>query len=361
MRSHTSPPKPPFAPIIIPLANLPAADISLRPELSAVLSHTNIECKHLITLDDLSTSNSSLEKVLEPDRTRWILVDHNAMTGTLGSIYGQMVVGVIDHHEDEGKVPEHCESEPRIIEKSGSCASLVTNYLGDSWNRLSESQDNELHRQCDAHLAKMAMASILVDTTNMTVSTKVTPHDTNAMEYLESKTPDLDTDKFFDEIQNAKTDIGQLKLDDILRKDYKEWEAGTMKLGVAAVVKPMEFLINKAHTESRQDGNQPFVQALREFSEARKLDVLGIMTMYTDNDRFCRQLLVLSANTKANEAVSRFKKDSSSELGLKPLNNTDTGFENDKIQTWQQMAVQHSRKQVAPLLRNAMNQDPINN
>lgn len=79
----------------------------------------------LISLDDLREG-------LKAEDTKWILVDHNALQGELGKVYGGRVRGCIDHHDEEGKVPnkELCEAEGemRIIEKSGSCASLVIGW-----------------------------------------------------------------------------------------------------------------------------------------------------------------------------------------------------------------------------------------
>ena len=96
----------------------------------------------LISLDDLrehDTKSSQLTK-LKPDDTRWILVDHNALQGELGRTYGARVRGCIDHHDEEGKVPgkEICvrEGEMRIVEKSGSCASLVIAWARDGWAEM---------------------------------------------------------------------------------------------------------------------------------------------------------------------------------------------------------------------------------
>ena len=115
-----SPPKNAFSPVYVPITNIPAADIQLRPEYLAVFKHANIESKHLITLDDLPAL-SDIESKLAPENTKWILVDHNALQGQLGKMYAERVAGVIDHHDDEKKVPEDTGEEPRIIEKSGSC------------------------------------------------------------------------------------------------------------------------------------------------------------------------------------------------------------------------------------------------
>jgi hypothetical protein len=75
-----SPPKNAFTPLYVPITNIPAADIQLRPEFLAVFKHANIESGHLITLDDLPAL-SEIETQLAPENTKWILVDHNALLG----------------------------------------------------------------------------------------------------------------------------------------------------------------------------------------------------------------------------------------------------------------------------------------
>jgi exopolyphosphatase len=326
--------------------------------LEKLLNHTSISCSHLITLDDLSTPGISLEKVLVPERTRWILVDHNYMTGALGSIYRDSVVGVVDHHDDEHKVPRDCGQEPRIIEKSGSCASLVSNHLSQSWNSLPLPQDEATGKptECDAFVAKMAMASILIDTTNMTVSSKVTPHDTEAMTYLAAKVPGFKQDEFFEEISRAKEDIDKMSLVDILRKDYKEFEGVGLKLGIAGVIKPMIFLVDKAEDEKAGgDATDAFCKVLDEFAKQRSLDVVAVMTTYTPTTGdFSRELLVWGLNEAAREAVGRFERASSQELGLQEIRDKRLNFVDEDVKVWRQEAVQHSRKQVAPLLRKAL-------
>ena len=96
---------------LIPITNIPASDLPLRPELTALLKHADLAPSDLITLDDLGEAPFPLEA------TNIVLVDHNALQGTLGKLYSDSVRGVIDHHDDEGKVAP--EVHPRIVARSG--------------------------------------------------------------------------------------------------------------------------------------------------------------------------------------------------------------------------------------------------
>jgi exopolyphosphatase len=377
------PPQKAFTPLYIPVTNIPAADIQLRPELLALLPHANIEQHHLITLDDLPRAEDSS---LDPENTRWILVDHNALQGAIGQRYSHRVAGAIDHHDDESKVPKDTGSEPRIIIKTGSCTSLVTTYTREAWDTLSSAaqisgaanaqsdsdivvNDAAFASLWDAQVAKLALASVLIDTTNLQSDDKVTKQDLEAVRILESKiasspqgSKNFNRDQFFQEISKAKRDIGGLKLPDILRKDYKEWTEGCQKLGISSVVKQVDFLITKARDENPESSSaeEAFLSSLKKFASDRKLDIMAIMTTSTSaTGEFQRELLVWALNSASSPIAAKFEQQAKQELSLAPWQGSvkDIDHEGQDVwrKIWKQNAVQHSRKRVAPLLRKAMN------
>lgn len=377
-----SPPKNAFSHVYIPITNIPASDIQLRPEHLAVFKHANIEPQHLITLDDLPAL-TDIQTKLVPENTQWILVDHNALQGQLGRIYGNRVTGVIDHHDDENKVPLDTGNEPRIIEKCGSCTSLVANYCRTSWDLLSSSalssgashaqgdsvsDDDAFIKRWDADAAQLGLASILIDTANLGDENKTTEHDRKAVEYLEAKImlcPQLatkfDRTSFYKEINAAKKDIASLKLHDILRKDYKQWDQNEQKLGVSSVVKSIEFLRKKAGDETRsKSADEAFLRALTVFAVERGLDTYAIMTTSTSpTGNFQRELLLWAFTEKGVTAARKFEKCSTGELGLEDWRES-SGLVDGTVDAgqwkkiWWQRQVQHSRKRVAPLLRESM-------
>jgi exopolyphosphatase len=375
-----SPPKNAFTPLYVPITNIPSADIQLRPEYLAVFKHANIEPSHLITLDDLP-SLSEIDTKLPPGNTRWILVDHNALQGQLGRIYSHRVAGVIDHHDDEGKVPKETGDEPRVVEKSGSCTSLIANYCRPTWEMLSDSalssgaahaqgdslsDDAAVVKRWDASVAHLGMASILIDTANLEDRNKTTEHDRQAVEYLEAKImlcPQLaasfDRTKFYEEIDAAKKDIGALQLQDILRKDYKQWDQSGLKLGISSVVKHIEFLQNKAGDEAKSESaSDVFLDTLERFSKDRELDLYTLMTTSTSADgQFQRELLLWAFSDRGVTAAKAFATKSAEELGLEDWHGSIADATRDASQwrkVWWQREVQHSRKRVAPLIRETM-------
>jgi len=350
---------------VIPVTNIPASELSLRPELAALLGDANLKPSDLITLDDLGKPPLGLNK------TSWTLVDHNGPTGIVAEHYADCLAGVIDHHDDEHKVP--LSAKPRIIEKTGSCNSHVVNYCRESWDTISSgsssvgaalgqssdgiTDDTAYTSTWDAQLAKLSLGSILIDTFNMRSEDKITDHDRKAVRYLEARInaspkigKDYDRDAFFNGINSAKSSLDALSLRDILRKDYKQWSEGDMTLGISSVVQPVEYLTKKV------DGD--FVQALVEFAKSRELQLYAVMTASTtDSGGFARQLLLLSLEEgKPKQAVQRFVQQCSNELQLQDsaLDVSATSAQVPWMHFWDQNEVKASRKRVGPLLREAM-------
>ncbi|KAK7189797.1 exopolyphosphatase [Paraphaeosphaeria sporulosa] len=377
-----APPRNAFSAIYIPVTNIPKSDIQLRPEYLELFKHANITSHHILTLDDLPDL-STIKSQLPPQNTKWVLVDHNALQGQLGSIYADRVGGVIDHHDEEGKVPSETGDEPRLVEKSGSCTSLVTKYLRPSWDSLSGlgissaaaqaqgdslSDDAAVVKVWDAQAAQLGLASILLDTANLQDKSKTTGHDREAVEYLEARilacpklAASFDRNKFYEEIDSAKKDIGGMQLYDILRKDYKLWNDKGQKVGISSVVKNIEFLQKKAADEANTGtADAAFLEALQRFATEHELDLYSLMTTSTSAEgHFQRELLVWAFSETGITTAKKFAAESGNELGLEEWqsgegNSYDHDGDGYWRNVWWQRHVQHSRKRVAPLLREAM-------
>jgi exopolyphosphatase len=319
--------------------------------LLPVLSRADLKPDDLITLSDLPKAKDKTE-LETTSKTKWILVDHNALQGELGKLYADRVVGCIDHHDEENKVPQDCGDEPRVVRKSGSCASLVVEYCRGTWEAwVAQSKDENLW---NAQLARLALAPVLIDTTNLTMESKTTTTDREAVELLEkwiaAEEDAYSRDDYFNEISEAKQDIGSLSLPDILRKDYKQWNSIGMNLGISSVVKPISFLISKAGS------NSAFLSTLKNFAEERDLAFCSIMTTFETDDVFQRELLVWALNIEGVKAITKFEKDCKEKLGLEAWKggSLDEASGESVRRCWSQKKVDNSRKQVAPLLRAAI-------
>lgn len=390
--------------------NTRRADLRLRPEFLPVLSRAGIDAvEELITVDDIFPSNLGMETSMgkklsekegvlaaELKRAEVVLVDENVLRGELASRFGEQVVGVVDHHEVEReKERDVNKMNPWLVKQVGSCTSLAVQLCRRHWDQLRKDEGERW--RWDAELACLALASVLVDTHCLKDESKTTEDDRKAVEYLEEKVrrrDGLDDGKYdrsayFSVISTAKEDIGKLQIDEILRKDYKQWDETVehkqtkteIRLGISSVVKSMRFLSEKAVSEMRTDSEESqesnsisskLVLKMARFATERKLGFYATMTAFrSDSDGFQRELLLMAIshhaegqNTDLLNAAQTFEKDCNRELGLidwlsEDGNNIggqwqhmeDVGPGGFWWKIWRQTSVNKSRKQVAPMLK----------
>ena len=196
------------------------------------------------------------------------------------------------------------------------------------------------------------------------------PVDREIVEYLEAKinmspkdARSWDRDFFYKEITAAKKDIEAIALDGILRKDYKQWTENGMKLGMSSVVKPLECMARKAAMEQSNAEliGDSFLKAVQEFIAARELSIFAITTHSKNIDGQRQRQIFLQAQGPAIKAAKLFAVDAAEELGLVdlsldgiPVETSATHHAGCFRKVWQQERVDKSRKQIAPLLRQAM-------
>lgn len=374
--------------------NFPAFSLNERFENSSD-SAGKLLREHIITTADFAQSlnDQSTARKLDVDTT---LVDWNALPervdgadgkGSLGGILSGVTfnaIGCIDHHVDEHFMPSKealPTGQPLIIQPGpGSCASLITNEMNKRgfWVVAKSSTDEF------AQVAKLALASILIDTSNLTAEGKVTDVDVQAVEFLRPQ-PGGDCpwnmEKFYEEVLAAKQNsLDRLTLHEVLDRDYKEWTETaqssdqSITLGFCSSVKPIRWIIEKAGSP------QKFLDGVRSFatSGGKQLDVVVVMTSFTSSEgQFSRELFtcVVSDNGLAVEGIETFVAHTASHLGLtewtafdgtvddvseKEIRSTLNGHKGIWRALWVQKDSKASRKQVAPLLRDAVSKMDIN-
>ncbi|PBP23514.1 putative exopolyphosphatase [Diplocarpon rosae] len=219
-----------------------------------------------------------------------------------------------------------------------------------------KSSDAETMTNWDAELARVALGPVLIDTSNLENDAKTTYTDVEAMKYLKRFIVAEEGDEFkasdyYEEIWTAERDVDGLSLTDLLRKDYKQWTEHSVNLGVCSVVKNVEFLLEKV------DSQDKFFNTLKAFSKERGLSICCVMTRAsTDDGGFKRELLIWGLDEKGVEAVKKFEAQSAELLGLETWKNGSLDFHEEEQlrKCWVQNQIEHSRKQVAPLLRSSM-------
>ncbi|PYH96134.1 putative exopolyphosphatase [Aspergillus ellipticus CBS 707.79] len=325
-----------------------------------------------------------------------VLVDWNALPerspdgqrgkGTLPGLpsIDFTVIGCIDHHADEHFLaPITTENQPFLLQPSGSCASLIVNML-DKMSRWSRHSQPMPTPTTELQLSKLAMSPILIDTANFTAKEKVTDSDTLAYSFLRSKISNdaqilshhWDHNAFFMEIVTAKQNsLDLLIVGEVLDRDYKQWtespssSSRSLTVGICSMVKSLPWVIRKA-------GNaEAFLDEVYAFAQRKELDIVMVMTAFGvpnpdggKKERFCRELLVCALGEQQEEeagvqAVQAFMVRAGLELGLEDwvvLDGEDgselAGCEHGRMwkRVWVQGNVTKSRKQVAPLIREAV-------
>jgi exopolyphosphatase len=356
-----NPPSKAFSKKYIPLLNIPREGLQLRPEFHTLFQQCKIDSNNLVFQDDLKAAYGKNELV--PENTLWVLVDHNKLDSSNAETYADRVGGCIDHHAEENFVPQDTEPEPRIIEECGSCTSLVLRELG---RNLLTGNASQIY---STDVLKLGLASILVDTTNLQNRNKTRQTDVDVVAALDAtlkkQVQGWDQDGFFEEINRAQHDIGGLELKHIFWKDYKEWNDGGLRLGMSSVVKPLTFLGKKSVDEAHNSVSETeaWNSATMKFMKSKNLDLWAIMTVYTTSEEkgndFRRELALQWIKTGAEKVVEIFENKQSTQLKLVPKNVAGSGDWRSLEQSagrkvWQQENLSASRKQVAPMLREAV-------
>jgi exopolyphosphatase len=330
---------------VVPLTNIPKEELDLRPEYKWLLKQAHLSTEEVITLSDISSDTMQ--------NAEWVLVDHNVPTGPVAA-HLDKVTGVIDHHSDEKKIPQGVQ--PRVIEKCGSCSSLVVNHFKDVWQNL-ESENPE-QKLVNNNLSTLAAGAILIDTTNLTM--KTTPADTDAMKFLKTRWPqEANQTTFFEELSKAKVDLHTLSCQDVFQKDYKAWSTKAGRLGISSSVLNIKSLLEKAKTETdKHSPGEAFQESIERFMKKNNLTVWALMTTANDDKgNFRRELVIWTHNEAAKESLEKFMRQGTTELGLEPWKDVSLEITAGWSRILYQNQLEKSRKEVAPLLRKNLDED----
>lgn len=243
------------------------------------------------------------------------------------------MAGIIDHHKDEGK---HKEAEPRVIQKAGSCSSLVFTHF----NAAEKISDEKERRE----IGKLVLAPVLVDTADLGDPNTTTELDKEVVKTIESWLG-FHHRPFYEGIVTAKKNIAGMSVRDLMRKDYKEWEEDGVKVGFSSVVRGFAWLEKK----------EGLLEGVREWAVERGNDVGVVMTTDDEGGVFRRELMVWGV-TEVGKGVVRRLVERAEEGGLQLSTWGDARLDGDEgnRRVWNQGNVGMSRKQVAPFMRECM-------
>ncbi|KAK3699955.1 hypothetical protein LTR37_016199 [Vermiconidia calcicola] len=225
------------------LLQTPTDALDLRPENKLALSNSDMSSGHrdLLTIDELPEDPETLSRKIKGI----VLVDHPT---PLRKWDDAKILSIIDHHTDVGTGPD---AHPRIFEKVASCTTLVARQMLDELEQLPE----EYHMPHE--LLQLMLSAIAIDSDGLNPK-KSTEEDRRQSERvlkrshwhkkdLEDIMEDLDK-----ELGDAKKDLADLGLRDLLRRDWKgdlvdtpSPRTPTVSLGFASIPISMDQQIER--------------------------------------------------------------------------------------------------------------------
>ncbi|KAJ3189526.1 hypothetical protein HDU85_003157 [Gaertneriomyces sp. JEL0708] len=316
--------------VYLPVVPISRKDFPLRTECTYALRTcfpSQSFSDALIFWDDFEPVVSEL-----PATTEVVLTDHNVPSSVLQALitqFGWRISGIIDHHQDSGLFPD---ADPRVVCPTGSATTLVT----EMWKNTDLVPD--------ALLAKMMLYTILLDTVGLKKEYgRTTPRDNDAVRYLLQTIGHAEdgsdfVEDMFKAIQAAKMDITHLSARDLLRKDYKQWQADDKRYGISSVTWDFRNWINR-------DGAEKIAAECLESMKAQDLDILVVMTAFDHGKGFggfCRELVIFFKGTVQEDLLKALE---ATELGLGKM-----GTISANAVWYRQGNIKCSRKQVQPIL-----------
>jgi len=301
---------------LFPLINIPRADFKLRTEAVFLFEEAGVNIDHLLFVEDVD-----LDKLKAGGNLKLILVDHNKLASSQTGLE-TVITGIIDHHADEESYPPATVTDIRPV---GSAATIVAeSFLKDQRDALNST------------LGTLLLGTILLDTVNLDPEAgRVTEDDSKAAKEIIDITG-LDSGKLFEKLQFEKFNVSSLGSYNLLRKDYKEWQMGSVKLGIGSVLLPIEDWVAK---------DPDIADACNSYLKERKLDVLLAMNAFT-SPGFTRQLVVYVPDDSLRTKTVAFLE--GSDLGLEKL---DVNSSEDGCIFYNQKNLGISRKKLQPLLK----------
>ena len=218
----------------VPVVNAGKDIVAMRGEVLHVLSIFKLTLSDLLFIDDVS-------HLLHTGTLDVFLVDHNEVClAWERKGFRCNLIGILDHHADAGK---HLDVDPRIVEPSSSCASLLVTRL--------------------AICHPLLWYPLIWDSMNLTY--RMTPIDLQAAERLHSivNTSGADTWK---ELERASASLPErnIPLSLLLLKDFKLFRNGTEYYGIPTIHIPLNSFsmeeLNAAVSQVMQaEGLQYFI------------------------------------------------------------------------------------------------------
>lgn len=313
--------------VFVPVLNIRRSELPLRGDSVFLLRKNHVPEPLLVFRDEVD-----LHALRQAGRLTLTLVDHHVLPRS-DAVLEDVVAEVLDHRPLEQTHRLPCEVAVELV---GSCATLVA-------ERILQGAPEVLDRQT----AALLHGTIVLDCVNMDPKAgKATAKDRSCLERLEALFPDLPPrPDVFAALQEAKFDVSGLTTEQLLRKDQKTLSVRGTRVAVSTVYMALEAFLQRPG----------LLADLQASCQALGCDALLAMTIYfSPQGEPVRQLAVFCPHQALRATIcGALERAHTPPLRLTPAPSAHPG-----LQAYHQGNAQASRKQLLPLLQEALSAPP---
>lgn len=154
-----------------------------------------------------------------PEKSKVILMDHNEKSQTIDGIENLTITEIIDHHKFKIETSNPLKI---IAEPLGSTCTIIAKILLEKNYEISKQE------------ASLLASGIISDTLYFRSPT-TTPEDKKILEKLNEIAQIENLEKYSLEMFKAKSDLGNIDVEKLIRLDYKVFEFGGNKYGIGVM------------------------------------------------------------------------------------------------------------------------------
>ncbi|RZC66178.1 hypothetical protein C5167_009873 [Papaver somniferum] len=287
----------------VPIINMKRGDLNSHAELTWLLESCHIDLSSLIFIDEIDLSYYYLYGSL-----KLVLLNNHKVPTKNESLKHAVVESFNCVKEDSTSV----RVETVTSGQDCSCCTLVAEKVSLASPELLAGQG----------FSRLLLAGILLDTGNLK-SSRCTSKDKYMATLLINGAGRFGINGFYQILKYKMYDISELKIGDILRKDFKKWTTKVGKpdnpasrlmlllIGMSSVGISVGQLLS--HTDSA-------AQEIILFQQSEKLRLLMIVSGYYDVQKnFKREILVSAESSELMRNLLHFLNANASQLPLKDL------------------------------------------
>jgi len=303
--------------------------------LEPFLLRPAVSIDDLIFLEDVYGLMKTLS---EESRMEIILTDHNKLVPGLHEIFGDHVVEIYDHHEDQRCYDVRVRNVA-FDEKSssglGSCCTIVGSL--PSVEKILKDVENEI--------ARMLLDVILVDTVGLRKEAgKTKPLDVAVAKKLGDIVNVKDISKRFQELSDAKFDPTFWKArstSQLLKYDFKKYRVGNIVYGASSIPITIRDLVVK-------EGNRKFEENIVQWMRQNSLRFLLLVSMTMSGDIANRELGICSTDKDFSKNLTGYLQ--KTDLELKKQQSIGLSESTIYFEAFSQGNKKCSRKRITPLV-----------